>query len=106
MNKKALFGFVALLGVLLLFLAVYQANQYWTTKAALEPTLKQLDELAALPAGTLAELAMTSADVLEQKQQLLSAADSILQTVLVDFVLGVLLLFVGLLYYPREGSRY
>lgn len=106
MNKKALFGFVALLGVLLLFLAVYQANQYWTTKVALEPTLQQLDELAALPAGTLAELAMTSAEVLEQKQQLLGAADSILQTVLVDFVLGVLLLFVGLLYYPRERSHY
>jgi hypothetical protein len=100
--------FLIVFGALVLAQAVQQANLYWSSgpqvKAqvwALEQSTKALEEqyaAAGLEMPALTELA-------ESKQLLAETQGIYLQTAVIDAILGVILLFLGVLYYPDEKHK-
>ncbi|SRR3989338_6290770 len=97
--KKIFSQFLMIMGALMFTLAVYQANQYMQVSAALGPSLAQLNQL-----GTLgAEAAGMDAAQLESTKQLLSGTtNALLQSVLLDFVLGIIFLMAGYFTYSHK----
>ncbi len=106
---KAVSMFLLLFGALVLTQAVQQANQYWASgpqvKAqvwALEQSTKAIEE--QYQAAGLEVPAMTE---LSESKQLLAETQSIyLQTAVIDAILGLILLFLGVLYYPDEKQQH
>lgn len=98
--KKILSQFLVMFGALLLTLSVYQANQYMQVSATVGPSLTQLNQLSA--AG--AEAAGLDAASLEQTRQLISGTtNSMMMSILLDFVLGIVFLLAGYFAYPEKG---
>ena len=87
-----------LLGGLVLAQAVQQGNQYWTT----QPVVKQSLKLIEQQASQAASLGVSASDIAESKSGLQEMSDVYLQTAVVDAVLGLILVFLGVLYYPVE----
>ena len=97
--KKILSQFFVMMAALMFTLAVYQANQYIQVSAALGPSLAQLNQLGALGA----EAAGMDAAQLESTKQLLSGTtNALMQSVLLDFVLGVIFLMAGYFTYGHK----
>jgi len=103
-NSKIFYAAIAVLGVMLLALSAYQFNQWWNTRATLQPSLTQLDEIAG-DAETLAALGLGAADVESTRSTMTGALDAMMQVALADLVLGVLLFAAGVSYYPREHAQ-
>ena|SRR3989338_2729564 len=96
--KKILSQFFALLAALLFTLSVYQANQYMQLSATIAPTLAQLNELSA--AG--GDAGLDAAQLESTRQALTAGTNSLLQAVLIDFVLGVIFLLAGYFTYHEK----
>lgn len=88
------------LGVLSLFLALYQTNQYYTAQAAISPALSQLDQLQA--AGGLEAAGISLSDLENTRSTISATTNAMMLTILADFVLGVIFLGAGLVAYPKE----
>ncbi|MFA4946745.1 MAG: hypothetical protein WC607_04400 [Candidatus Micrarchaeia archaeon] len=101
MNRKVLLACVAAFGVLMLALSAYQFNQYWSTRTTIEPSLAYLDELSA-SSEYLDALGVGAEDVASTRAAFTSALDSLLQTALFDFALGLLLVGVAVTHYPKS----
>lgn len=90
---------LVMLGVLLLALAVYQANQYVNTGPQVKTGLKYIEQQA----GLLEQSGMSAAEIEEYKMSAKEAQSIYLQTTLIDLILGIVFLFIGVLYCPGEA---
>ncbi len=95
--KKYLSYALILLGVGLLVLGVYHANQYWVQQATIAPSLDQLEKLGG--AGT------AGFDVEQTKALLSASTNALLQMFLVDAILGLLLITAGLWMAPEKHAH-
>ncbi|MEM4255136.1 MAG: hypothetical protein QXR53_02285 [Candidatus Norongarragalinales archaeon] len=90
--KKIFSQFLVIMAALMFTLAVYQANQYMQVSAALGPSIAQLNQLDALGGEALG----VDASQIESTKQLLSGTtNSLMQSILLDFVLGIVFLLAG-----------
>lgn len=98
MSLKPLLSWtLILLGVGSLLLGLYQVNQYLVQQATIEPSLKQLEQLA--------QSGLSGTD-LEQTRQLLAASTTaLIQSMLVDVILGLLFLVAGFWLAPTHSSH-
>ena len=98
--KKILSKFFVMIEALCFALALYQSNQYLQVQAAVGPSLAQLNSLGAAGAEALG----IDATQLESTKQMLTAtSNSMLQGILLDFVLGIIFLLAGYFTYPEKG---
>ncbi|MFH0835746.1 MAG: hypothetical protein V1834_01130 [Candidatus Micrarchaeota archaeon] len=111
MKTKLVAKSVFYLGVLLLFLAAYQFNQYLTVQATMQQALGATDT-----ADIESQLRAAGATELEVQQYLQqyesqlsaltetsnSAVSAVFNTVLMDVVAGLVLLALGYAYYPAK----
>ncbi len=87
------------MAALMFTLAVYQANQYIQVSAALGPSLAQLNQLGAAGAEALG----VDQTQLESTKQLLSGTtNALMQSILLDFVLGIIFLMAGYFTYGHK----
>ena len=98
MRIKAVSMLLLLLGGLILAQAVQQANQYWTTQPVVKQSLKLIDQQAA----QATDLNIAASEIAESKAGLQEMSDVYLQTTVIDAVVGLILVFLGVLYYPNE----
>jgi hypothetical protein len=103
---------VFLLGILMLYLAAYQFNQYLTVQTTLQQAFgsagSSADVAAQLRASGATETEVTQ--YLQQYEQQLgtlketsnSAVSTVFNTVLMDLVAGFVLLALGYAYYPND----
>ncbi len=93
--KSALPLSFILLGVLMIALSVSQANQYFIQQATIEPSLQQLEQLGDLGGVNV-----------EETRQLLGASlNAIIQTILMDLILGLIFLVAGFWLLPSEKAH-
>ena len=98
--KKILSQFFILFAALLLTLSVYQANQYMQLSATIAPTLSQLNQLGAAGAESLG---IDASQLESTKQALTATTNSLMQSILLDFVLGIVFLLAGYFTYPERS---
>lgn len=105
MRVKAVSMLLLLLGALVLSQALQQADQYWTSgpqvKAqvwSLEQTQKSLEEQYTAAGMTVP----ATTDLADAKQMLADTQNIYLQTAVIDAIIGLVLVFLGVLYYPNE----
>lgn len=95
---KNLFSYaLVLLGVGLLVIGVYNANQYWIQQATVQPSLQQLEKLDTT--------GLTGVSLDETKQLLTASMNALLQMTLVDVILGLVFLVAGFWTMPSEKGR-
>ncbi len=97
MNMKPISTIFLLLGVLMLALSAYQTNQYLTTQPAVKQTIKGSDALIAQGA--------TSAEVEPLTQMVTETSNAYMQTAGIDFILGLVFVFLGVMTSPKERER-
>lgn len=102
MRIKAVSMLLLLLGGLVLAQAVQQANQYWTTQPVVKQSLKLIDQQVE----QAAELDIPASEIAESKAGLQEMSYVYLQTAVIDAVLGLILVFLGVLYYPNEKREH
>lgn len=98
MSGKAVSMLFLIVGALVLAQAVQQANQYWTTQPIVKQSLKLIEQQEA----QAAELNVGASEIAESKAGLREMSDVYLQTTVIDAILGLILVFLGVLYYPTE----
>ncbi|MEM0475566.1 MAG: hypothetical protein QW343_02105 [Candidatus Norongarragalinales archaeon] len=98
LRSKALSLVFLVLGALVLAQALQQANQYWTTGPTVKAQIWSIEQSVK----ALGEESGVSELVLQGKQMALEAQNIFLQTAVVDAILGIILVFIGVLYYPTE----
>ncbi len=92
--KSTLSWTLTLLGIGLVVLSVYQFNQYMVQQATVQPSLAQLEQLDQ---GSLGGVNI------EQTRELISAASTaLMQSVVMDLILGLLFLAGGFWLSPKE----
>lgn len=96
--KKVLSQFFILLAALSFSLAIYQSNQYLQVSAALGPSIAQLNQLGGLGAA-----GADAAQIESTKQLLSNTTNSLLQSILLDFVFGVVFLLAGYFTYREKA---
>lgn len=102
--KTTLSGTLTLLGVAMLVLSVYQFNQYLVQQASAEPSLKQLEKQQAQLQALGPEYA-NSANIEETRQIVVAAQNALLQSIIIDLILGLLLLAGGFALAPKETAH-
>lgn len=95
--KQLLSYTFVLLGVGLLILGVYQANQYLVQQATIEPSLKQLEQMG--------DASLSGFNVEETKALLTASTNALIQGILIDLVLGLLFLAAGIWIAPGEKHK-
>ncbi|MBI4360368.1 hypothetical protein HY572_01195 [Candidatus Micrarchaeota archaeon] len=86
-----------LLGVGSLLLGLWHANQYLIQQATIEPSLQQLEQL---------EQAGLAGTDLEQTRQLLAASTTaLIQSMLIDAILGLIFLVAGFWLTPTHSAH-
>jgi uncharacterized membrane protein len=98
MRVKAVSMLFLILGALVLAQAVQQANQYWTTQPVVKQSLKLIEQQEAQAAA----LQISASDIAESKAGLREMSDVYVQVAVIDAILGLILVFLGVLYYPVE----
>ncbi|HLD75895.1 MAG TPA: hypothetical protein VI874_02665 [Candidatus Norongarragalinales archaeon] len=91
--KQSLSHGLVLLGVALIALGIYNANQYWVQQATIAPSLAQLEN-----AGT----GLQGFDLDQTRQLITASTNALLQMFLTDLILGLLLLSAGIYISPQE----
>lgn len=105
MRVKAVSMLFLILGALVLAQAVQQANQYWSSGPQVKAQLWALDQStkALEEQYKAAGMTMPALTELAESKQMLNETQSIyLQTAVIDAILGLILVFLGVLYYPTE----
>jgi len=87
-----------LLGGLVLAQAVQQANQYWTTQPVVKQSLKLIEQQEA----QAAQFQVSASEIADSKAGLREMSDVYIQTAVLDAILGLVLVFLGIIYYPNE----
>lgn len=102
-----------LLGVFLIGIGFYQVNQYMSAvslaDSAKSLALGQLDDAVAGLGLSPEEAALYKQELQSQidvgSQAYYSLADSLVPSILLDFVLGGILLLAGILFWPTETRK-
>ncbi len=90
--KSTLSWTLTLLGVAMIVLAVYQFNQFMVHQATVMPTLDQLEKLGAVTDG--------------QRELAEASANALIQSVVLDLILGLLFLAGGFWLAPKETAHH
>lgn len=98
--KKIFSYFLVMMAALMFTLAVYQANQYISTSALVGPAISQIDEINNL--GMAETLGASTEDLVSVRSSYLAMSNSILQSMLLDFVLGIVFLMAGYFTYSHK----
>lgn len=95
--KTALSWALSLLGVAFVVLSVYQFNQYMVQQATVQPSLAQLEQLGA---GNLGGV-----DLQQTRELIQATSTALMQSIVIDLILGLLFLAGGFWLAPKETSH-
>lgn len=98
--KKILSQFFVILSALLFTLALYQVNQYVQVSAAIGPSMAQLNQLNSAQAAQT--LGVDASQIESTKQLLSGTTNSLLISILADFVLAIVFLLAGYFAYKEK----